>query len=279
MKPVGLIDIDSMIPNLALMKISQKMGNAELTTPLFAEQYDSIYASEVFSWSVTPVLPERAVIGGVGSSEELDEDVNNLCPDYDLYGIDYSMGFLTRGCPRKCKWCIVPDKEGGIRPEHDADVFVRHNKVLLLDNNVLAHPFGLEQIEKLAGLRVAIDFNQGLDARLIDKGVAKLLAKCRWWKPIRLACDSDGMMKPVEKAVKLLREAGATPSAYSCYVLVEDVPSAFNRVEFLRRLGVDPFAQPYRAPSGKEPSKHQKRFARWVNHKAIFKTVLWEAYK
>ena len=86
-------------------------------------------------------------------------------------------------------------------------------------------------------------------------------------------------MKSVEKAVKLLREAGAKPKAYSCYVLVNDIDDAIYRVEFLRSLGVEPFAQPYRDFNTlSEPTLVQKQYARYVNHKAIFKSISWDKY-
>jgi len=288
MKKIGLIDVDGKIPNLALMKLSawhKSQGDTITMLPskvsaLFTTLYDDVYASKVFSWTKLQI-PATVKLGGSGSNNKTDLPlhINNLCPDYSLYPMDYSMGFLTRGCKRKCEWCIVPEKEGNVRPEHDIELFLRHNKAVLLDNNVLSHEFGIKQIEKIANLGVKVDFNQGLDARLIDKPIATLLAKVKWLKPIRLACDTSGMIPIIKRAVKLLRDAGATPRAYFCYVLVEDIDSALERVEVLRDLKVDPFAQPYRPPSGGEPDKQLKRFARWVNHKAIFKTVAWENYR
>lgn len=281
---VGLVDIDSKIPNLALMKLSsfhKSLGDqVELIGPLFAKQYDAVYASKIFSWSENPILPPLTPIGGpgVGKYPVLHERANNTCPDYSLYGIDYSMGYLTRGCPRSCPDCIVPDIEGGIRPEHDIEVFLRHDKAVLLDNNVLACEWGIRQIEKIIHLGVKVDFNQGIDARLIDDNIARLLAKVRWLEPLRLACDHVGMIESVNRAVQKLRGAGVTPARYNCYVLVKDIPTAIARVEFLRAINVDPFAQPYRDRNGTEPPIEQQRFARWVNHKATFKTVRWQDY-
>lgn len=78
----------------------------------------------------------------------------------------------------------------------------------------------------------------------------------------------------------MLRENGCTPRQYFCYVLVKDVEDALERVEFLRSLKVDPFAQPYRDYNNNiEPTKEQKAFARWVNRKQIFKSCTWEEYK
>jgi hypothetical protein len=145
---------------------------------------------------------------------------------------------------------------------------------------VLASEHGIRQIEKIAMLGLRVDFTQGLDARLIDDGIARLLAKVKWLKPIRLACDSKAIIPHIEKAVGLLRWHNASPRKYSVYVLVKDVPDALERVRFLKGLNVEPFAQPYRDfTAGGEPALEQRDFARWVNHKAIFKSVLWEDYK
>jgi hypothetical protein len=127
------------------------------------------------------------------------------------------LGFLTRGCPNNCSWCIVPSKEGSIREHADIEEFARHRDVVLMDNNVLACDHGIRQLKKISKLGLRVDFNQGLDARRIDLQIAQRLAALRWLKPIRLACDRKEQMQSVSRAVKLLRDAGATPKAYSCY--------------------------------------------------------------
>ena len=282
---VGLFDIDGKIPNLALMKLSTwhkaRGDSVELSAPVFAGSYDIAYASKVFTWTDAPGMPDYVQTGGTGYdlTTTLPEEVENTCPDYSLYRMDYSMGFLTRGCIRKCSFCFVPEKEGMIKPAADIEDFLRHKKAVLLDNNVLAHEHGLRQIEKIGQLAIKVDFNQGLDARLIDDGVAKLLSGVKWLKPIRLACDNLSMVEPVRKAVGLLRKHGATPKQYNCYVLVQDIPTAIERVEFLRGLNVSPFAQPIRTADGSEPARELKQFARWVNRKELFKSCKWSEFK
>ena len=95
----------------------------------------------------------------------------------------------------------------------------------------------------------------------------------------RMACDSQSQMEPLRKAVELLRWHNANPARLACYVLVRDIPGALERVKFLKGLYVLPFAQPYRDPQGTEPAKELRDFARWVNHRAIYKTVTWDEYK
>lgn len=286
---VGLIDIDGhSFPNLALMKLSayhKREGDSVSWADI--GHYDKTYVSKVFTFTedVSMGLGDYGEIirGGTGyNTETLPIHIDKLCPDYSIYPMfKEAYGFLTRGCPNKCSWCIVPRKEGNIRAYSDIEEFLDGRKMaVLMDNNVLAHEHGLAQIEKIIRLGVKVDFNQGLDARLIDDEKAKLLARVKWYKPIRMACDTEAQMPHIEEATRLLRKHGAKPSSYFIYVLVKDIPSALRRIEFLRGLGLDPFAQPYIDFSGKMTvTKEQRRFARWVNHKAIFKSVEYQNYR
>ena len=287
MKLVALHDAEksTCYPNLALMKLSawhKAQGDrVEVFMPMRADQYDVVYSSKVFTWTPDdPYLPAHTIKGGTGygMTTDLPEEVEHICPDYALYGCDKSYGFLTRGCPNHCPWCIVPKKEGKIRAHADIEEFCRHKHVVLMDNNVLAHDHGIHQIEKMAGMGVRVDFNQGLDARRIDAAVARKLAALKWTRYIRLACDQQSQMPTVEKAVRNLREAGYRGDIF-CYALVRDVAEALDRVEFLRSLGVNPYAQPYRDFENKvEPTSEQRAFSRWVNRKNIFKSVAWKDY-
>jgi hypothetical protein len=284
---IALHDSDKTnFPNLALMKLSAwhraQGDDVDWYNPMFESSFDKVYSSKVFTFTKEyPYLWfENSIKGGSGYdlSVSLPDEIEHTCPDYQLYGIDYSVGFLTRGCSNKCPWCIVPQKEGAIREHADIDEFLRHDEAVLLDNNVLAHEHGIRQIEKIARLKIKVDFCQGLDARLIDKSVAKLLSSVKWRECIRLACDSQAMIEPVRKAVELLRWHNARPTRYMVYVLVRDVEEALDRIRFLKSMDLDPHAQPYRDLNGTEPTREQKDLARWCNHKATYKTCTWEDY-
>ena len=276
--------IKGLFPNLVLMKLSahhKKKGHKiSWFHPIFGP-YDIIYSSKVFVHSKSDImLPKNTRKGGTGYSlnNTLPSQIEHIMPDYDLYGFDYSLGFLTRGCPRKCPWCVVPKKEGDIRAHADIEEFLSHKKVVLMDNNVLAHDHGINQIEKMSKMNLTIDFNQGIDARLIDNSIARLLSKLKWQPCVRIACDRTSHMKQVEEAVKILRKNGVTPKTYFCYVLVKDIDDALERVEFLRKIKVDPYAQPYLDKEGNPSTSEQKKFASWVNTKPVFKTVKWKDY-
>lgn len=283
---IGLHDGDkTKFPNLVLMKLSAwhkaKGDHVYWFVPVI--DYDKVYSSKVFTFTKEdPRLPKNTIKGGTGygSPLVLPSEIEHIKPDYSLYNMEYSMGFLTRGCNRKCNWCVVPGKEGKTHGHADIEEFTVHRDVVLLDNNVLQHEHGIRQIEKIAKLGLRVDFNQGLDCRLIDDSVAKLLSKVKWLHPVRLACDHMGMMKFVQQAVTHLRWHNVTPRRYFSYCLVKDIDDALERVKFLKGLNVDPFAQPYIDLEGKtKPTREQRSFARWVNHKAEFKSRTWEEYR
>lgn len=104
--------------------------------------------------------------------------------DYSIYpSIDKktAYGFLTRGCPNCCKWCVVPKKEGKVKPYMDVDDIAIDGRtnLVLMDNNILASDYGLQQIQKIIDRRYRVDFNQALDARLVTPEIGQLLAQVR----------------------------------------------------------------------------------------------------
>lgn len=282
---IGLHDSDkTSFPNLALMKISSwhKICGDDVEWFDNKKQYDIVYSSKVFTFTrEDDSLPKNTIKGGTGYdlSSKLPLHIEVCCPDYSIYNLDYSLGFLTRNCPNKCSWCFVPLKNEQDYPLFDIEDFLLHKRVVLMDNNPLAYDHGIRQIEKMIDLGVKVDFNQGLDPRRIDNGIAKLLSKLKWDSPLRLACDTPSSIEHVRKAVELLRWHNTTPRQYFCYTLVTDVDEAIERVKFLKGIYVDPFAQPYLDIKGTPPSRYQKQFARWVNTKQLFKNQSWEDYK
>ena len=280
---IGLHDSDNTgFPNYALMKISAyhkaRGDTVEWFIPLM--QYDMVYSSKVFTFTPEdPYLPENVIKGGVGYGlyEELPEEIDAMFPDYSIYPkANYAIGFLTRGCIRKCPWCVVPRKEGMIRPYRTWREIKRPDSrdIVFMDNNVLACSYGIEQMRDMVGENVRVDFNQGLDARLITAEIAEVLAGLKWIKYIRTACDTDNMLDVVLEKAELLARYGVKPWRLFVYVLVQDIESAERRVIALRDAGMNPFAQPYRDfENNLEPTAEAKAFARWVDNKAIFKTA------
>ena len=286
-KRVAIINVDSKMPNLALMKLSawhKKQGDAvELYVPLF--QYDVAYASKVFD--DTPDMagywPECEIIkGGTGYDikTEMAPEIECMRPDYELFRVPYAMGFTTRGCIRNCEFCVVPEKEGTIRPVADIyDFWNGQKELMLLDNNLTAEPEHFKRIlHQLITERIFTSFSQGLDIRLIDDEKAALLKQVRLWrkKRIHFAFDFVAMEPAVRKGIFELTHAGINPDDLTFYVLIgfNTTPDEdLYRVELLRSLKVSPFVMPF---NRRDP--YQRRFARWVNHKATFHTCKWHEY-
>ena len=220
---VGLIDVDSRnFPNLALMKLSawHKAQGDEVEWWNGFTHYDRVYLSKVFTFSPdhdTVIDADEVITGGTGYKDygALPPEVEASFPDYSIYPQYHrAIGFLTRGCIRRCEWCVVPRKEGAIRPAAVWEQLKRPDgrELVLMDNNVLACGHGLEQIERMGRAEVWVDFKQGLDARLIDPHSAALLAKLKWIRCVRLSCDTSTMVPVVEQAAAYLKEAGVAPS-------------------------------------------------------------------
>ena len=230
---IGIIDVDGKQPNLALMKISRYHK-------VRGDHYDIVYKSKVFTF--TPdfgyyINADEVEKGGTGYDlhKTLHRDIDRLQPDYNLYpNIDKktAYGFLTRGCPNRCKWCVVPKKEGNITPYMDVDEIAIEGRthLILMDNNILACDYGLEQIEKIVNRQYKVDFNQALDARLVDDEVAKMLARVNWIKCIRFGCDTPRQIEECERATSLLDKYGYKGEYFFYCILLDDFKESFKRV-------------------------------------------------
>ena len=286
---VALLAVDSNYPNLALMKISayhKSQGDTvEWYNPF--DTYDRLYMAKVFSFTpdygfVIANVHGEVVRGGTGYDirSSLPGDMDRLQPDYSLYpAVDSrtSYGFLTRGCPNRCRWCVVPQKEGGIRPYMDVDDITLHGErpyAVLMDNNVLACDYGLSQLEKIAERGYHVDFNQGLDARLVTPDVARLLARVRWIKRIRFGCDTPAQIVECERAIQLVRQAGYK-GEFFLYCILIDFDESFHRLSYWRKYKhVLPHAQPYRDlnnPHQRIP-QWQKDMAHWADRKELYRS-------
>lgn len=209
-------------PNYALMKISawhKAQGDAVEWFMPFGK-YDRVYSSKVFTFTPEdPYLPPDTVKGGTGYGiyDPLPDEIDDMFPDYSIYpDCHYAIGFLTRGCIRACPWCVVPRKEGKIRPYRTWQQIKRQDSrdIVLMDNNVLACPWGVEQLESMVGQDVRIDTNQGLDSRLVTPEIAKILSKLKWIRFIRTACDTDASMESVGRMIELLNMGGGETISY-----------------------------------------------------------------
>lgn len=279
---IGLIAVDSTYPNLALMKLSayHKARGDRVEWYNGLTHYDMAYMAKVFSF--TPdyqyyINADQVERGGTGYSltKVLPVEVDLLQPDYSLYGIEKeAYGFLTRGCPNKCKWCIVPQKEGNIKPYMDIEKVAGDRKrVILLDNNILASDYGIEQIEKIIKLGIRVDFNQALDARLVTDETAKLLARVKWIKYIRFGCDTPKQVREVERAASLIDKHGYN-GEYFLYCILMDFEESFRRTSHWKSVSrrFIPHCQPFRDVNNSRQTipQWQSDMARWANRKELY---------
>lgn len=281
-------------PNYALMKISAyhkaRGDSVEWWEPMLNHLYDRVYSSKVFDFTPeNPYLPPDAIRGGTGYADipidrKLPEEIDSTFPDYSIYPeCDYAIGYLTRGCVRRCPWCVVPLKEGGIKPYRTWEQLVRPDsrKLILMDNNILACEYGIEQLESMTGSGYAIDLNQGMDARLVDDRIARILAGLDWIRFIRFSCDQTAQIEPIMQTAALLEKYGKKPYSLFIYLLVtKDVENAAFRVEQLKRLpGVHLYAQPERNErKGIIPNALQKEFAQRYVYGHSYRSESWAEY-
>ncbi len=311
MRRIGLIDVDghrggkkkfgaTIYPNLALAKIASwhKLQGDDVMwyEPMFTGHCDKVYMSKIFNF--TPdyedvIDADEIIRGGTGYDIQscLPKEIDDMQPDFSIYPDvpqDTSYGFLTRGCPNKCPWCVVPRKEGFIHPYWDIDrVANGKNKIVLMDNNILAAGgYAVEQLNKIIERGYRVDFNQALDARLVTEDYAKLLAKIRWLESrIRFGCDTPRQVKECQRAMKLIDSYGYKGQYFLYTMLNSDIIECYNRIHYWWEINeqyraahkskrVYCHAQPYRDPYNpnyKIP-QWQKDMAGWVNKKMIFES-------
>jgi hypothetical protein len=300
MAKIGIIQIDGkkymgqMFPNMALMQIvSYHESNGDHVEwyegLLFADKYDKIYASKIFSFSEMPQLPKRTMIGGTGIDfyNKLPEEIAQAKPSYSLYPkLNYHVGFSMKGCRFNCSFCCVPKKEG--RPRHNStidELLTNPNggdRLMLLDNDFFGSPNWKEDLQRIIELKLKVCFVQGLNIRIITEAQASLLAQCRFYNSkfnqryLTFAWDKYRDGKLIKKGIDICNAAGIPSNKMQFFVLIGyDTTHEQNmeRVMQLKQWGCMPFVMPYN-----KANKYQSSFTRWVNHRAIFKSCSWEEY-
>ena len=294
---IGIVDVDchgakkkwgaTVYPNIALAKIARyhKERGDEVEWALPFEHYDILYMSKIFNF--TPDIDiaynaDKIIKGGTGYDiySKLPDEIDRLQPDYSIYPnvpSDTAYGFLTRGCRRNCSWCVVPRKEGKVKPYMDIDEIAIEGRtnIVLMDNNILAAgDYCTAQLDKIIERGYRIDFNQAMDARLVNEDNAKLLAKIKWINGrIRFGCDTHAQIKDCERAIKLINANGFR-GEYFLYTMIggkNDFKECYDRLHYWwKRLqdfrhnkvgrAVYAYAQPYRDPD----KKNTPPFGSWI---------------
>ena len=296
---LGLIDVDSHnFPNLALMKLSawhKSHGDqVEWYEPLLGGHYDRVYMSKVFSFSPDyeyPVHATEIIKGGTGyniqlidgkevytKDKELPYSIEHIYPDYDLYGItDMAYGYMTRGCPRGCGFCIVAEKEGrkAYTVARLSEFWHGQKNIVLLDPNPIAAPDWKTNFQQLIDSNAWVDFNQGVDIRMMTKAKAEMLKQIKL-KMVHFAWDRVQDEKQVLDNIAMFTEVtGWDRHKIQVYVLTnfDTTPEQdLERIYKLKDLNVSPYVMIYdkqHLPKGHILRKVQ----RWANSRNIFYSV------
>ena len=257
---VELIDVDGHnFPNLPLMKISAyhktKDDSVRWHNPLTAwtDPPDRVYMSKVFTFTPEyeyPINAAEIIKGGTGynypnGGEPLPEEIEHIYPDYGLYGItNTAYGFLTRGCPRNCDFCIVGKKE------------------------------------QLASSGAWVDFTQGLDARLLTEENIEIIKRIKL-KMVHFAWDNIADEKLIVPKLQLFKEkTGIDKRKCTVYVLTNfnsTLQEDLHRIYKIRDLGMAPFVMVYEKQTA---PKEIKDLQRWVNNRIIwYSTEKFEDYR
>lgn len=309
---IGLIDIDSKIPNLALMKISNYYKNLGEQVEFVQEnkKYEKIYASTIFTRS-KPIVnkliekyEDKIEIGGTGwdLKKELPIEIEKTKPDYGLYTaeeiasrmkgigtkehklkkaneiVNAGMGFTSRGCVRNCGFCFVPKKEGKLRDAAEIGDLInpKSNVLILHDNNFTADPYCIDKLKEIKERKLIIDINQGCDVRLMTDEKAYWLGQVKHLRSLHYAWDLMEYENKVLEGIEILSKH-VKKYKHMCFMLVgfnTTFEEDMYRFLKLSSMKVDPFVMIY----NQIQDIRLKHFARWVNGR-IYKKCKFEEYE
>lgn len=284
---VGLIDVDGHnFPNLALMKISawHKAQGDDVEWCFPMDHYDVVYQSKVFDDTYSPDIDwypqaDKIIKGGTGYGLDntLPYEIEHIYPDYSIYPEltkNTAYGFLTRGCPRGCKFCIVAGKEGrrSIKVADLSEFWRGQKKIVLLDPNILAcreHP---DLLQQLIDSKAYVDINQGLDIRMTNERNIDLINQIKV-KEIHFAWDNaeDDLKPYFERYVELAKHKphGHLGTVYCLTNFGSTMEQNLYRIYTLRDMGYDPYVTVYDKPHA---PREIKRLQRWCNNKFVFRS-------
>lgn len=281
-----LVDVDSKFPNLALMHISTWRKSLGIETGFNIADPDEVWASVIFKWNRHKVdglkywYPDAKIdIGGVAYDlrKNLPAEVDLMMPDYSLYPEWQSdLGFTTRGCDRGCYFCVVTRKEGRFHIHQHPEEFhdPKHRSIVLMDNNILwDKSWFFEVTDWIIEHKMKVDFNQGLDIRLMDKDIARRIKELKPLKKWHFAFDSLDYKDNVLSGIHMLREAGVNiRSMTNWYVYMhndDQYDSALERCNLLRAEDALPFIMVNRDA---ERTIRMTDLKRWTRPQIFFST-------
>jgi len=290
---VLLVDVDSKIPNLALMKLSAWHKQQGDDVGFHINDPDVVYVSVIFKKNkhLTDGLklwyPNAEIhIGGSGTENYdvlLDDEIERITPDYSLYPeINYSMGFTTRGCIRSCYFCVVPKKEGELsRWQHPSEFYdPQFKEIYILDNNWMAdREWFMETSQWIIDKGLKLREN-GLDIRLLDDDLAKQLSKFNLAAPLKFAFDHERDAHAVLDGIAMLKRNGINPRSKAMFYVYchgdESYDSAVERCRLLKENGTSAFVMFNIDAKRTERIKHLQR---WANRPWLFWSIDIDQYR
>lgn len=313
---IGLIDADLLDngtrhPNLALMKLSgyHKAKGHDVTLLTDYRSiigYDMVYVSKVFSFTKFPEAVKRfknVRCGGSGfypdgSGPQLPKTIEHHMPDYSLYeeyiqakiieGVkasyfndyrDFSIGFMTRGCFRKCEFCINKKYDRVYRHASVNEFLDSERKYIYLwDDNVLAYNKWNEVFDELRATGKSFQFRQGLDVRVMTSDKAEVLAKSKYYGDYIFAFDDLAQQKEVIKGLRIWKKQ--TGKITKLYLLcafksidLKDIEELFERISILMKFQCLPYVMRYEDYKKSKYARLYTHIARWCNQPHIFKKM------
>jgi hypothetical protein len=279
--------------------------------------FDQVYISKVFTdtqipqgntFLKNPLEQPNVKYGGTGfffdKAQPLPYEIEHHMPDYHLYdrfiqakekeGMksekmrffrNFSIGFATRGCFRKCKFCVNKKYD---RPEKNSRIseFLnpKYENITLLDDNILAYARWEEVFDELADIGKPFQFNQGMDIRSLKPEKAKALSESKYWKDYNFAFDDIADKETIEKNLRLWKKSSDRKKTTKFYVLCgydrndkydlafwkKDLQETFERLEFLMKNKCLPFLMRYEKCYDSYYSPVYRQLAQWTNHPPLF---------
>ena len=268
---IAVYNLENKYKNLALEKVKKfYTDKGEIVVdylPLNNELYGKVYVSSMFNFTPKPFIESNFIVGGTGFdlTTKLPTEIEAAKPKLNF-------GFTTRGCIRKCKFCVVPQKEGELVAVGDIyDIWDgRAKEITLLDNNILGLPKHAEKILKQIkkeNLRLS---ENGLDVRLLDDGNCKLLSDIRH-EEYKLAWDGDDDL--TAKFEYVFDKLGQCRVYVLCGILPFE--RIMQKLEVLKAIGHNAYVMRL---DNVRSDKLYISLSRWVNQARFFKAITFEQF-
>lgn len=324
---IGIIDADLIarskhrFPNLACMKISgfhKAQGDqVELLTSFQVLGWDKIYLSKVFTDTEVPgelLSAPNVICGGTGfyydKAPDLPYEIEHSFPDYHLYDAwvqskltaggkpkdyvyytDYSIGFLTRGCFRKCEFCVNKKYDRCV-PHSPLSEFLdpERKKICFLDDNFFACPKWETLIQDVIATGKRFQFKQGLDFRLLTDKKIHSLVTWKYATDFTFAFDHIADREVIERKLQRFRQMypsfkknlrffvlcgynNIVGGVYNNSFFVLDIKDTFERCRILRRYNALPYIMRYREIYGTKYEGIYSDISAWCNLPSCFRKM------